>query len=222
MTERERLQRHFLIIGVLIFVAGLFLASDMLRDQTDMLIVRTEELIGEAPFLGMVLFVLLSMLSAMLAFFSSALLAPVAVNAWGKAGCLALLWLGWLLGGMASFCIGRFFGRTVVVRLIGEDKVAGWEHHLSRHARFGHVLLFQATLPSEIPGYVLGMLRYPFPLYLAALALTELPYAVAVVYLGESFLEGKAVVFLLVGVAALVLGPLLLRMFKREVQTSRS
>lgn len=222
MTARERLQRHFLIIGVLIFVAGLFLASDLLRDQTEMLIVRTEALIAEAPFLGMLLFLLLTMLSAMLAFFSSALLAPVAVYAWGKAGCLALLWLGWMLGGMASFCIGRFFGRAVVVRLIGEDKIAGWENHLSRHARFGHVLLFQAALPSEVPGYVLGMLRYPFPLYLAALTLTELPYAMAVVYLGESFLEGKAMVFLLAGVAALVLGPLLLRMLKRKTKTGGS
>ena len=158
----------------------------------------------------------------LLAFFSSALLAPVAVYAWGKAGCLALLWLDWMLGGEGSFCIGRFFGRAVVVRLIGEDKIAGWEHHLSRHASFGHVLLFQAALPSEIPGYVLGMLRYPFPLYLAALALTELPYAVAVVYLGESFLEGKAMVFLLAGGGALVLGPLLLRMLKRKVKTGGS
>jgi uncharacterized membrane protein YdjX (TVP38/TMEM64 family) len=222
MTAHERLRRHFLITGVLIIVAGFLVASDMLRDQADLLLVRTEALIAEAPFLGMLLFVLLTMLSAMLAFFSSALLAPVAIHAWGKAGCLALLWLGWLLGGIASFCIGRFLGRAVVVRLIGEEKVADWEHHLNRQASFGHVLLFQAALPSEIPGYVLGMLRYPFRLYVAALALTELPYALAVVYLGESFLEGKAVEFLLAGVAALVLGWFLLRMLKKKLKTGGS
>jgi uncharacterized membrane protein YdjX (TVP38/TMEM64 family) len=218
MSIRDRLQRHTLIIGTIIIIAGLFAASDTLHDKSEQIIVWTEAVISEAPLLGMLLFLLLAMLSAMVAFFSSALLAPIAIYAWGKGVCLVLLWLGWLLGGIVSFCIGRFLGRSVAATFVGEEKLAGWEQQVSEHTRFVHVLLFQAAVPSEIPGYVLGILRYRFLLYLAALAITELPYAIAVVYLGESFLEGEATVFVLLGVGVILLGAFLLQIFKKVVQ----
>lgn len=206
MNIRDYLQRHIVIVGILIVVAGLIAASDTLHDRTDAIIVWIESVISQAPALGMLLFVLLSMVSAMVAFFSSAVFAPVAIYAWGKAGTFMLLWLGWLLGGMLSFAIGRFLGRSVVSVIIDEKKIDGWQRELGTRARFIHVLMFQAAVPSEIPGYVLGMLRYRFPLYLSALAITELPYAIATVYLGEAFLEGNSTVFILLGITVIVLG----------------
>jgi uncharacterized membrane protein YdjX (TVP38/TMEM64 family) len=211
MSIREYLQRHLVIVGILIVVAGLIAASDTLHDRTEEIIIWTEGVVSQAPILGMVLFVLLSMVSAMVAFFSSAVFAPIAIYAWGKAGTFALLWLGWLLGGILSFCVGRFLGRSVVGMLIDEQKIAGWERELGERSRFIHILMFQAAVPSEIPGYVLGILRYRFSLYLAALAITELPYAIATVYLGESFLEGESTVFILLGIAVIVLGIFLLK-----------
>jgi len=211
MSIREYLQRHIVIVGILIVVAGLITASDTLHDRTAEIIVWTEGVVSQAPVLGMVLFVLLSMVSAMVAFFSSAVFAPIAIYAWGKAGTFVLLWLGWLLGGILSFCVGRFLGRSVVGMLIDEQKIAGWERELGARSRFIHILMFQAAVPSEIPGYVLGILRYRFSLYLAALAITELPYAIATVYLGESFLEGESTVFILLGIAVIVLGIFLLK-----------
>ncbi len=205
MNIRDYLQRHIVIVGILIVVAGLIAASDTLHDRTDVIIVWIESVISQAPALGMLLFVLLSMVSAMVAFFSSAVFAPVAIYAWGKAGTFMLLWLGWLLGGMLSFGIGRFLGRPVVSMIIDEKKIDGWQRELGTRARFIHVLMFQAAVPSEIPGYVLGMLRYSFPLYLSALAITELPYAIATVYLGEAFLEGDSTVFILLGITVIVL-----------------
>jgi uncharacterized membrane protein YdjX (TVP38/TMEM64 family) len=215
MTVRHSLQRRIVIVGTFIILAGLFTASDTLHDRTEEIIVWTEGAISQAPILGMVVFVGLAMLSAMVAFFSSAVFAPVAVYAWGKAGCLALLWLGWFLGGILSFCIGRFFGRTAVGMFIDEEKLAGWEQELSERSRFIHILLFQAAVPSEIPGYVLGILRYRFVLYLAALAITELPYAIAAVYLGESFLEGESTLFILLGVAVILSGVFLFHIFRK-------
>lgn len=201
---------------MLIIVVGLFSASDMLHGGTEDVIAWIEGIIVQAPVVGIVLFVLLAMASAMVAFFSSAVIAPVAIYAWGKAATFALLWLGWLLGGILSFCIGRFLGRSVVGMIIDEEKIAGWERELGTRARFTHILAFQAVVPSEIPGYVLGILRYRFSWYLLALAVTELPYAAATVYLGESFLEGDSLVFVLVGVAVITLGITLFRLISRE------
>jgi uncharacterized membrane protein YdjX (TVP38/TMEM64 family) len=201
-------------MGILILVVGLVATSDTLHGQVERLIRWAETLIAESPRLGMLVFVLLAMLSSMLAFFSSALLAPVAIYAWGGLGCMALLWLGWLLGGIASFCIGRFLGHSVAVTLLGEKKITGWRRELGERARFIHVLAFQAMVPSEIPGYVLGTLRYRFRTYLAALAITEIPYAAAVVFLGESFIQREANTFLFLGSATIVLGFCLLRIIK--------
>lgn len=218
MAIRRNLQRHLLILGALIIVVGLVAASDTMHDKIQEIIVWIEGIISEAPFLGMLVFVLLAMLSAMVAFFSSALLAPVAIVAWGEAACLALLWLGWCLGGVLSFCIGRFLGRSAVARIIGEEKIAAWRNTVSERTKFVHILFFQAVVPSEIPGYLLGILRYRFLVYLAALGITEIPYALATVYLGESFLEGHSAIIILVGVGVLVLAAFLLQIHRRMVQ----
>lgn len=209
MTIHHKLQRHIVIVGMLIVVAGFVAASDTLHDKVDELIVWSEGIIGLKPLLGMAVFVLLAMLSAMVAFFSSAILVPVAVYAWGTTACFILLWLGWLLGGVASFCIGRFLGRRVAAMLIGEEKIAAWQSKVTEKTRFIHILLFQAIVPSEIPGYVLGILRYRFHYYLAALALTELPYVIGVVFLGESFLKGEGTLIILLGLAVVALGVVL-------------
>jgi len=215
MALRPNLQRHLLIIGLIIVVAGLIAASDTLHNRTEAIIFWTENLIAQAPLLGMLAFLLLAMLSAMVAFFSSALLAPIAIYTWGKAGCFALLWGGWFLGGIVSFCIGRYLGRSVASGIIGDEKITAWENQVSEHTRFIHVLFFQAVVPSEIPGYVLGMLRYRFLLYLAALGITELPYAVAAVYLGESFLRGESAVVILVGIGTITLAAFAVQIHRR-------
>ncbi len=221
MPIRRNLQRHLVVLGAITIIVGLVAASDTLHDRTQEIIVWTEGIISQAPLLGMLVFILLAMLSAMVAFFSSALLAPVAIYAWGEVGCLALLWLGWCLGGIVSFCIGRFLGRSAVSKIIGEEKVAGWQDTVSKRTKFVHILLFQAVVPSEVPGYVLGILRYRFLLYLAALSITEIPYAIATVYLGESFLQGQSTVFMLVGIGLIVLAASLLHIHRRLVESGR-
>jgi uncharacterized membrane protein YdjX (TVP38/TMEM64 family) len=210
-TVRRRLLRHIVSIGILIIVVGIISASQFLHDYADALIVWSESVIAVRPYLGMAVFVGIAMLSAMVAFFSSAIFVPVAIYAWGNAVTFVLLWLGWLLGGVASFCIGRFLGRRVAAALIGEEKIAGWQSQLDERSRFVHVLLFQAVVPSEIPGYVLGILRYRFSLYLLALAVTELPYVIGVVYLGEHFLKGQSMVILLLGIGVVLLAIVLMR-----------
>lgn len=208
----QRLLRHLVSVGVVIIVIGVIAASSTLHDYADVLIAWVEGVIAEQPFLGMAAFVAMAMLSAMVAFFSSAVFAPVAILAWGNVTTFILLWSGWLLGGVASFCIGRFLGRRVAAALIGEEKIAGWQSQFDRHSRFVHVLLFQAIVPSEIPGYVLGILRYRFLLYLLALAMTELPYVFGVVYLGEYFLQGESPGILLLGIVVVLVGALMIQL----------
>ena len=78
-----------------------------------------------------------------------------------------------------------------------------FENHISSRAPFGLVLLFQLAMPSEVPGYVLGVARYRFVKYLVILGLVELPFAVGTVHLGASFIEQRSWVLIAIGGAGI-------------------
>lgn len=214
-------QRSLLLVGAAIVGAGLLAASDVLYTELAELMAVSESIIANFPILGMAMFVLLAAASAMLAFFSSAILVPIGIYAWGAVVCFALLWLGWLLGGVASFVVGRYLGRTVAAALIGEERLTAFGAHIDRKSRFIHVLLFQAAVPSEIPGYLLGSLRFRFPSYLGALALAELPYAFATVYIGASFLERNSLELIAIGVGGLLAVAVAYHLYFKRMRGSR-
>jgi uncharacterized membrane protein YdjX (TVP38/TMEM64 family) len=162
-------------------------------------------LIARQPVVGAIVFVLLSALSAMLAFLSSAVLVPAALVTWGKTLTLLLLWLGWITGGAAAWTVARYFGRAVAARLTSAEALSRYEARLSRRSSFWFIVLFQLALPSEIPGYVLGLARCPLGRYLPAVALAELPFAIGAVYLGAGFLARQVVPLIVFGAAGLLL-----------------
>jgi len=194
--------RRALVI-VLLAVALAFVASSAeLHEWLIGFLPAAEAVIRERPVLGVSIFVLYAALSAMLAFVSSAVIVPVSVYVWGRGFSMLLLWVGWILGGAFAYAISRYFGRTVVNALRAGPALERYETRISQRAPFGLVLLFQLAVPSEVPGYLLGLVRYPFWKYLGALALAELPYAAVTVYVGDSFLERRT--YTLIGVGAAV------------------
>lgn len=189
---REVLAQHWRrLLALLLALAGAVVVarSRELHAAVNAVFAATQELILNQSARGMAIFVLLSALSAMVAFFSSAVLVPIGLLAWGSTATFALLWLGWLLGGVGAYATGRFLGRRAVAWLIHEDQLRRYERRLAASAPFLVILLFQLALPSEVPGYVVGVLRSRFRTYLAALALAELPFAAGAVFLGESFIR---------------------------------
>jgi uncharacterized membrane protein YdjX (TVP38/TMEM64 family) len=77
------------------------------------------------------------------------------------------------------------------------------------------------AMPSEVPGHLLGLLRYRFALYLVALGVTEAPYAAATVYLGESFLERRPGALLLIAAAVGSVSLLALLALQRRLSAAR-
>ncbi len=191
------------ILGLAIIL--LVVRSPELHEATKALFAAARGVILDHTYRGMLLFVLLSALSAMLAFFSSAALVPIGVYAWGAATTCVLLWSGWLLGGVTAYATGRYLGRPVVTWFVHEERLRRYERRVSASAPFTAILLFQMALPSEVPGYVVGVLRYSFPVYLAALAIAELPFAAGAVYLGDSFIRGDYRGIIVVGMLLIAL-----------------
>ena len=112
--------------------------------------------------------------------------------------CFLLLWLGWFLGGVVSYTIGRSLGRPAVDALLRNRRRDELERRLPAARGFLGALSIQLVFPSDLGGYFFGLLHYPRASYLAALACAELPYALGTVYLGAAFME-RAYVPLLVG-----------------------
>jgi hypothetical protein len=82
---------------------ALLLSFDAVYESLQRALSAVEPGIAAHPRLGAVAFVVFAALSAILAFFSSALLLPAAVFT-GDDDHFGLLWLGWLLGGICHLC----------------------------------------------------------------------------------------------------------------------
>lgn len=201
------------MVGVLLVLAW----SDPVHRAVLQLFDATKTVIEGHPLPGAALFVVLSALAAMLAFFTSAVLVPPAVYAWGPVACAALLWVGWMLGGLASYGLAYHFGRPVLRWLAPGKSIARYQERIREKASFGFILLFQLALPSEIPGLVLGLAHFPIERYLMALAIAELPYAIGTTLLGASFLSRRFGLLLSLGALAIIMAIVLGRAFRRRL-----
>ncbi len=183
---------------------ALLLSVDAVYESLQRMLAAAEPLIAGHPYLGAIVFVLLAAISAILAFFSSALLLPAAVFAWGTAVTFGLLWLGWLLGGICTYALGLAMRRPRRKESRTSSKLDFYLQRVPGEVTFALVLLLYLALPSEIPGYLCGYLGVRFRSYFAALALAELPYAVGAVLLGEGVVNRQIswlVAFGLIGAA---------------------
>ncbi len=164
---------------------AVLLSVDQVYEGLQRALSAAEPLIAGRSYLGALVFVLLAAVSAILAFFSSALLLPVAVFTWGTTVTLGLLWLGWLLGGVATYALGRGFRGSRGKAPGTSGQLDFYLQRVPGNATFALVLLLYLALPSEIPGYLCGYLGVRLRTYFAALALAELPYAVGAVLLAN-------------------------------------
>jgi len=225
LAQRGVVWRRAAILALLCVALAALAASATLHAALLEVLVASKDVIVGHPVQGALLFVLLAAVSAMFAFVSIAIIVPVAVFAWGAPLSMLLLWLGWILGGTTAYGIARFLGRPVVRWLTAATTLRRVERRLHADTPFSLILLFQLGLPSEIPGYVLGLARYPFGKYLLALALAELPYTIATVYLGAGFVGAQSGVVLAVGlsIATLSVGAFyFLRKRMRAVQAGEA
>jgi uncharacterized membrane protein YdjX (TVP38/TMEM64 family) len=196
-------RRAGIVIAVLL-VTGLLALSDTVHQQIVTTIALAEPVIAQHPVLGALIFMGLAALSAMLLFLSGVLLVPIGVQTWGETGCFLLLWSGWCLGGLVTYAIGRRLKRPAVPRMLSGGMIDRYESRIPEGGSFVTAVLVQLAVPSDVSGYFFGLLGYPLRVYLGALMLTEIPYALGTVFLGNAFMQQQYVLLLSVAAVALV------------------
>lgn len=219
MPKISQTSRRVIVLVLAVALAVVLAASDTVHGFIERLLELAADVIAAYPRIGVGVFVVASILSAMLAFFSTAIVVPVAIYAWGEEATVVLLWASWLIGGCCSYFIGHTLGRRIAGWLVPAETIDYYGSRLSARAGFFTILLFQLALPSEVPGYVLGTLRYRFTVYLAALTIGELPFALGTVYLGESFLERNYGLLIVIGLAGIALSVLAFIHLQRRIET---
>ena len=129
-----------IVVALICVSVALLLSVDPVYDGLHRALSAAEPLITEHPFLGAIVFVLLAAISAVLAFFSSALLLPAAVYTWGNTVTFGLLWLGWLLGGVGTYALGRGL-RGPVARAPGSSQFDFYVRRAPGEFTFAFLLL---------------------------------------------------------------------------------
>ena len=208
--------KHKLTIVILIILGiGLFYVSISFQNAIYDSITVLEKFIRGHLVLGALMFIVLSAFSAMLSPFSSVPLVPPAILVWGKLLTMLFLLTGWILGGIAGYAVGLYFGYPVVIKIINKYKVDRWVAEVPEKIGFWLIILFRLISPSEI-GYVFGIIRYSFLKYAVATAISEAPYAIAIVYVSDAFLNENPKLFLFIGGVWVVVFFYMIHLFRKR------
>ncbi len=214
LVDYRRGAALLLLVGLVLLVVTL----EPVEVATGRIVEVASQFIHRHQRLGLLIFVVLSALSAVAFFLSSTVVVPIAVYTWGKPTTMVLLWGSWLLGAVVSYWLGGHPGRRLVAWIVPGDRVQRYEKTISATASFPLVLLFQVAVPSEIPGLVLGALRYDFGKYMGARAIAEVPFAVGAVYLGDTLVRGQHAALLAIALAGVALSAAALYLLRRGVR----
>lgn len=181
-------------------VFAVLVHSDAFTDKVEVVATWAEDLIRDHPLVGALVFFLLSALSALLGAASSVVLVPPATEVWGRVLTFALLWGGWMTGTMIAYWIGGR-ARPLMAKLGVEKELAQFAHFVTKRTKLWLIALFCLAAPTEVAGYLLGSIRYPFAKFVLAMGISEAVFAVGVIVAGESLLDANPLVLLSAGLA---------------------
>ncbi len=176
------LKKKLVLLAIIVAVILIFWSSTMLQDEYWQLVSFFENHAEARPVLSIFVFLILNVLSVMFLFFSSLWLVPVAVSVWGSFATVLLLLAGWFLGAIFSYILGRYTGYPILKYFVPLRKLDYYQDIFSKNSSFLLLFLLRFTIPSEIPGYALGIFRLNFLKYLLVTILAEIPYAFVTVY----------------------------------------
>ena len=218
MVNKRSSLWFWITLAAIVLLLALVSYSATFRNFVDEATAWAQVVMSAHPVIGAMVFFLFAAISAMLAFTSSVVLVPPANLVWGKLITFFLLWGGWIAGAIAAFGIGKV-ARPLLIRLGYRKTLDEYHQFVSKRMKFWSAVLFCIAVPSEIPGYLFGGLRYPFLKFLGAIAIAEAIYAVGIVIAGQSLIAAKpfpliAAVALLIIIA--VVARLLLQTLKKQ------
>ncbi|MAH07262.1 hypothetical protein CMI38_03375 [Candidatus Pacearchaeota archaeon] len=168
------------ILGIVVIVLFFILSSYLI--QKDLL--GLEGVIGK-DYLSASLYVLILVVSIVVAPVSALPLLPIASNVfgWFVAGWLSVM--GWLIGSAIAFILSRRYGRPLVERVVSLGKIEKIEKMIPEENLFWSIVFLRMSVPVDILSYVLGLFSHvKFRTYMLASLIGIIPFAFLFSYLG--------------------------------------
>ncbi len=176
MAARRREVFSFLIVAAVLIAAVL-----LVRSHADAI----RAFIDRRPVTGVLVYLLLNVLDALVAPGATLPLIPIVVRVWGRAAAALITTAGWTAGSLAAFLIARRWGYPVVRRITSIERVKRLRRHIPQDL-FWSVVALRLVMPMDVISYVLGLFSsMTWPRYIAATALGLTPSAFVLAFLGR-------------------------------------
>jgi uncharacterized membrane protein YdjX (TVP38/TMEM64 family) len=138
MTIASRKSRHsiwfWVVLAAIAVAIGFILFSPTFKGWVEKVAEWAEGIMRAHPVGGAAVFFVLTAVSAMLTFASSAILVP-RKEVFGKPVTFLLLWGGWMAGSIAAYAIGHF-ARPLLVHLADKKKLGEYQELVSKRMKF--------------------------------------------------------------------------------------
>ncbi len=134
---------------------------------------------------GVVVYIVLNILDAVIAPGATLPLIPIAAHIWGRVAAALITTAGWTAGSLIAFYIARRWGSPLVKKLTSMERVKRLRPYIPKHP-FWSVVLLRLVIPMDVISYVLGLFtEMSWPSYGLATALGLTPSAFILTYIGK-------------------------------------
>lgn len=167
-------------LGIMLVLALFILSSYLVRTNIDFF----KSFIGN-NFLGVLVYILITIIAVVIAPISMVPLIPIASNLWGwfNAGIINII--GWGIGSFIVFFICRRYGVPLVKRFVSLKKINSFEKKIPKENLFLDIVLLRMIIPVDILSYALGLFsKVKFRVYAIATIIGLIPFAFVFSYLG--------------------------------------
>lgn len=186
----------------LFVVAALFIAASYFVQANSGFL---EAVIGDSVY-GMLAYVVIVVVSTVLAPVSSLPLLPVAVSLWGPVVAALLSIIGWFIGASIAYELSRRFGKDLIRKFIRIETIEKYSAEIPDGYEFAGLLLLRLSVPVDILSYALGLFTgVSRKLYYSSTLIGIIPFAFVWAYLGALDYRYQIFAFLLAG-AVIYLG----------------
>jgi uncharacterized membrane protein YdjX (TVP38/TMEM64 family) len=190
-------RREYLSLAVVLAV--LVFAVWLARSHAESL----KQFIDDHTVQGVVVYILLNILDAVIAPGATLPLIPIAARAWGRVFAACITTVGWTTGSLTAFYLARRWGSPLVKKLTSMERVQRLRRHVPAHP-FWSVVLLRLIMPMDVMSYVLGLFTdMSWSSYALATALGLTPSAFILTYIGRT---PRAYDVILLGIGGAVLG----------------
>ena len=194
-----------------VLIVALFIAVSYFAQQYKEELAAVVEIGGAWSMLLFTLFI--AAFTVLIVPLELSLLIPLGAVLWGPVPTALMSIIGWTLGSAIAFGLARRYGRTLVRRLVGLERV----EELTRRvppATFSTVVLLRLCVPVDLLSYALGLTSsLSWRTYLLATAIGVTPFGFFFAYAGALPLARQLIMI----TAGLALAALIFLFIRRRI-----